>query len=69
MKVSCYILYFPHKILISLPFFMTLYYICPTHSTLTLGENGKYPVDWFVADDIRMYKQRRLLHFSEFVWP
>ena len=45
MKVSCYILYFPHKILISLPFFMTLYYICPTHSTLTLGENGKYPVD------------------------
>jgi hypothetical protein len=48
MKVSCYSLYFSHKILIFLLFF----YICRMHLTLTLGENGKRSVDWFVVDRI-----------------
>jgi hypothetical protein len=54
MKVSCYILYFSHKILIFLLFFISLYYICRIYSTLTLGENRKCSVDWFIADEIGM---------------
>jgi len=56
MKVSCYIIYFSHTILIFWLFFISLYYMCRIHSTLTLGENEKYSVDWFVlvADEIGM---------------
>ena len=30
------------------------YYTCHIHSILTLVENGKCSVDWFVADEIGM---------------
>ena len=54
MKVSYYILYFSHKMLIFWLYFISFYYICRIYSTLTLGEHGKCSVDWFVADEIRM---------------
>ena len=50
MKVSCYIIYFSHTILIFWLCFISLYYIYRMHSTLTLGENRKCS-DWFVADE------------------
>ena len=54
MEISCYIIYFSHKILIFWLFFISLYYICHIHSTLALGESGKCSEDWFVADETGM---------------
>ena len=50
-------------------FFISLYYICRIYSTLTLGENGKCYMDWFIADEIGMSTNNGgCCIFFEFMW-